>query len=116
MNQHQGLKAAAKAPEFETCALIDGNYVGFASDEPFAAVNSTTGEIMAQIAACGEKDFNRVRSPAGLRDWLVVTHGAARLTLAAYPIPLRLRHAKRPGMQVARVTLDGFSNSPRRGV
>ncbi|CAN5222235.1 aldehyde dehydrogenase [soil metagenome] len=41
-----------------TAAFIDGDWVASKSGEVFADINPTTGEVIAQVAACGQADVD----------------------------------------------------------
>ncbi|WP_291730550.1 aldehyde dehydrogenase [Leisingera sp. F5] len=52
-------KSRAAGLTFRSRAFIDGKFVDAVSGKSFASVNPATGDVLAQVAECGEEDVNR---------------------------------------------------------
>jgi len=59
MNTSQQWHAKAAELSIETRAFLDGKYVDAASGETFACVNPASGEVIAQVASCGQSDVDK---------------------------------------------------------
>lgn len=54
----------AAAIRFRDKAFIDGKFVAACSGRTFASINPATGEILAEVASCGEEDVDRAVASA----------------------------------------------------
>ncbi len=55
---HEEYRAIARGLEFPTAAFIDGGYRPAASGQTFQTANPATGEVLAEVAACGAADVD----------------------------------------------------------
>ncbi|TIT46159.1 MAG: aldehyde dehydrogenase family protein, partial [Mesorhizobium sp.] len=55
---HKDWIGKASAIRFRDKAFIDGKPVAARSGRTFASVNPATGEVLAEVASCGEEDID----------------------------------------------------------
>ncbi len=61
---HDEWKALAGKVKPHNKAFIDGKFVDAVSGETFASINPATGELLVDVASCGEEDVNRAVAAA----------------------------------------------------